>query len=153
MTVYLPAPPGLVVPPIKVLHRDLLRAIVEHCPRGGGVTIAELGPMIDRQEGSVRHALSVLRWHGLVAAYSVTATRAPRPATLSPTLEAVLEWIQHEEHCGRYCASRTIAKRFGLSERAAGLHVMRLRSLGLVWPRGVVRPTPEGVRWDRDAPR
>ena len=152
MTVYLPTPPGRELPPIKVIHRDLLRAIVEHCPRGSGVTVAQLGPMIDRGEDTVRHALSVLRWHGLVAAYSVTATRAPRPATLSPTLEAVLEWIQHEEHCGRYCASRTIGKRFGLTERAAGFHVMRLRSLGLVWPRGIVRPTPEGVRYDRETP-
>jgi predicted transcriptional regulator len=153
VTVYLPKPLGREIPTVRVLHRDLLRAIVEHCQKDGGVTIAELGPLVDRQEGAVRHALSVLRWHGLVAAYSVTATRAPRPPTLSPTLEAVLEWIQHEEHCGRYCASRTIAARFGLSERAAGFHVMRLRQLGLVWPRGVVRPTPEGVRWDRDAPR
>jgi len=153
VTVYLPTPPGRELPPIKVIHRDLLRAIVEHCPRGSGVTVAQLGPMIDRGEDTVRHALSVLRWHGLVAAYSVTATRAPRPATLSPTLEAVLEWIQHEEHCGRYCASRTIGKRFGLTERAAGFHVMRLRSLGLVWPRGIVRPTPEGVRYDRETPR
>lgn len=153
MTVYLPTPPGRELPPIKVIHRDLLRAIVEHCPRGSGVTVAQLGPMIDRGEDTVRHALSVLRWNGLVAAYSVTATRAPRPPTLSPTLEAVLEWIQHEEHCGRYCASRTIGKRFGLTDRAAGFHVMRLRSLGLVWPRGIVRPTPEGVRYDRETPR